>query len=280
MFNTIISAKALNNIINNENLIIFDCRYDLLKKDLGYKNYLESHIKNSHYINLESDLSSEATKHSGRHPLQEISKFNSLLNSYGINKNSQIVLYDDENSSMCSRFWWMLKLVGIENCAVLDGGYKSWYPNHFPTDNLTPKDLKKENIKYCYNSDYLIDTENLKNRLGINDLYLIDARNKERFLGIKEPIDKKAGHVPGAINMPFTNNLGKDGKFKNKSELRNIFKEITIDDSKEIINMCGSGVTACHNHLAMEHCGLRKSKIYVGSWSAWSSYSDNKIEKE
>jgi len=280
MFNTIISAKALNNIINNENLIIFDCRYNILKKDLGYKNYLESHIKNAHYINLESDLSSEATEHSGRHPLPEISKFNSFLNFYGINKNSQIVLYDDDNSSMCSRFWWMLKLVGIENCAVLDGGYKSWYPNHFPTDNLVPKDLRKENIKYSYNSDYLIDTENLKNRLKKNDIYLIDARDKDRFLGKKEPIDNKAGHVPGAINMPFKNNLGKDGKFKNKSELRNIFQEITLDDSKEIINMCGSGITACHNYLAMEYCGLRKSKIYVGSWSAWSSYNDNKIEKE
>ena len=174
----------------------------------------------------------------------------------------------------------MLKLVGIENCAVLDGGYKSWYPNHFPTDNLVPKDLRKENIKYSYNSDYLIDTENLKNRLKKNDIYLIDARDKDRFLGKKEPIDNKAGHVPGAINMPFKNNLGKDGKFKNKSELRNIFQEITLDDSKEIINMCGSGITACHNYLAMEYCGLRKSKIYVGSWSAWSSYNDNKIEKE
>jgi len=280
MYKIIISPENLNNIIDDENLIIFDCRFNLLKKKLGYINYLESHIKNAYYINLESDLSSEATGHSGRHPLPEISKFNNLLNFYGINKNSQIVLYDDENSSICSRFWWMLKLVGFENCAVLDGGYKFWYSKKFPTDNLIPKNLKKENIEYFYNNDYLIDTKNLINRLQKKDLYLIDARDKVRFLGKKEPIDKKAGHIPGAINMPFKNNLDKEGKFKSKLELKKLFEKINIDDSKEIINMCGSGVTACHNFLAMEYCGLRKSKIYVGSWSAWSSYSDNEIAKE
>ncbi len=280
MYSTLISSQDLNNIIDDENLIIFDCRFNLIDKKLGYSNYLKSHIRKANYINLESNLSSAVTTHSGRHPLQKLSSFSNMLNYYGINNNSQIVVYDDENSSMCARFWWMLKLVGIEKCAVLDGGYKSWIASKFPTDKSIPKNHKNENIVYNFNEDYLINTEELKNKLKDNSIYLVDARDKERFLGKIEPIDKKAGHVPGAINMPFKENLEKDGRFKKKENLLKLFKNINKDNSKDIINMCGSGVTACHNFLAMEYCGLKRSRIYVGSWSEWSSYSDCDIEKE
>lgn len=280
MYSTLISSEDLNSIIDEKNLIIFDCRFDLMDKNLGYLNYLKSHIKNANYINLEADLSSSVTINSGRHPLKDPSIFSNMLNHYGINKKSQIVVYDDENSSMCVRFWWMLKLVGIEKCAVLDGGYKSWISFKFATDNSIPKNHKKENIIYTYKEEYLISTSELKNKLKYNSIYLLDARDKQRFLGNIEPIDKKAGHIPGAINMPFKQNLEKDGKFKKISSLVKLFESIDKDKSKGIINMCGSGVTACHNFLAMEHCGLRRSRIYVGSWSAWLSYSDNDIEKE
>ena len=280
MYSTLISSENLNSIIDDKNLIIFDCRFNLMDKNLGYTNYLKSHIRKANYINLESDLSSKVTENSGRHPLQNLSSFSNMLNYYGINNNSQIIVYDDENSSICARFWWMLKLVGIEKCAVLDGGYKSWVESKFPIDKSIPKNHKKEKIVYNYKDDYLISTNELKNKLRDNSIYLVDARDKERFLGKIEPIDKKAGHIPGAINMPFKENLEKDGKFKKKSNLIKMFENIDKDSSKDIINMCGSGVTACHNFLAMEYCGLRRSRIYVGSWSEWSSYSDSDIEKE
>jgi|TARA_B100000768_G_scaffold169467_1_gene175082 thiosulfate/3-mercaptopyruvate sulfurtransferase len=280
MYSTLISSENLNSIIDDKNLIIFDCRFDLMDKNLGHSNYLKSHIKNANYINLESDLSSAVTDNSGRHPLKDLSSFSNMLNYYGINNKSQIIVYDDENSSMCARFWWMLKLVGIEKCAVLDGGYKSWVSSKFSTDNSIPKNHKKENITYSYKEEYLISTFELKNKLKDSSLYLLDARDKQRFLGNIEPIDKKAGHIPGAINMPFKENLEKDGKFKKKLDLIKLFENIDKDKSRDIINMCGSGVTACHNFLAMEYCGLRRSRIYVGSWSAWSSYNDNDIEKE
>lgn len=280
MYSSIISPENLNNIIDHKNLVIFDCRYNLMKKDLGYSNYLESHIKNANYINLESDLSSKITAHSGRHPLQDLSIFSSILNHYGVNDDSQIVVYDDQNSSMCARFWWMLKLVGIEKCAVLDGGYKAWVLSNFYTDDIIPYSFQRENITYSYNQDYLINTDNLKIELNKNSIYLVDARDEERFLGKVEPLDRKAGHIPGAINMPFKYNLDQNGRFKKKSDLLELFKNINTDKEKDIINMCGSGVTACHNFLAMEYCGLRKSKVYVGSWSSWSSYSDLDIEKE
>ena len=281
MYSTIISSENLNNILNDKDIIIFDCRFDLMEKNLGYDKYLESHICGAHYINLELDLSSEVTNNSGRHPLQTIKKFTDILNNFGINNNSQVVVYDDENSSMAARLWWMLKLVGIKKCAVLDGGFKSWTKNKFSVDNLIPKNKAKENIEYAYNSNYLIDTMSLKKMLLDSDsMYLVDARDKERFLGRIEPIDKKAGHIPGAINMPFKNNLNQNGTFKNTLDLKKNFTSIESNNSKAIINMCGSGVTACHNFLAMEHCGIKKLKIYVGSWSAWSSYEDADIEKE
>ncbi len=281
MYTTIISAEQLKNTINENNLIIFDCRFDLMNKDQGYSEYLESHINGAHYINLESDLSSSVSKYSGRHPLPDIKKFTNILNSAGINNNSQIIIYDNENSSMCSRLWWMLKLVGIENCAVLDGGFNAWNRNKFPVNNAVPENKIKECLEYSYNNNYLVDTLSLKEMLlNKESLYLIDARDKERFLGRIEPIDKKAGHIPGAINMPFKKNLDVNGKFKEVSELKKNFSIINNKDSRSIINMCGSGVTACHNFLAMERCGLKNLKVYVGSWSAWSSYPDAEIEKE
>ena len=160
---------------------------------------------------------------------------------------------------MASRLWWMLRLVGIKKCAVLDGGFKSWTKNKFSVDNLIPKNKAKENIEYAYNSNYLIDTMSLKKMLLDSDsMYLVDARDKERFLGRIEPIDKKAGHILGAINMPFKNNLNQNGTVKNTLDLKKNFTSIESNNSKAIINMCGSGVTACHNYLAMETCGIKK----------------------
>jgi len=278
MYSTIISSKDLSNIIHEKNVIVFDCRFNLMNKTQGYENYLESHIENSHYINLESDLSSPVTKHSGRHPLKEIVDFSNILNYHGVNNNTQIIVYDDNNSAMCARFWWMLRLVGIKNCAVLDGGYSSWVSNQHAVSSNTSFISEKQNIKYSYNQGLLITTEALKKKLKNNLIYLLDARDTERYLGESEPIDKKAGHIHGAINMPFKNNLDSSGHFKNKPELMEMFQEFRNDSSKDIVNMCGSGVTACHNYLAMEHSGIRESKIYVGSWSAWISHEDAIIE--
>ena len=278
MYSTIISSKDLSNIMYEKNVIIFDCRFNLMNKTEGYENYLESHIENSHYINLESDLSSPVTKHSGRHPLKEVLGFSNILNSHGVNNNTQIIVYDHSNSAMCARFWWMLRLVGIKNCAVLDGGYSSWILNRYAVSSDTSLALERQNIKYSYKSDLLITTEALKIKLKSNLVYLLDARDEERYLGVSEPIDKMAGHIPGAINMPFKNNLDSLGHFKSESELFEMFKEFRNDSSKDIVNMCGSGVTACHNFLALEHSGIRESKIYVGSWSAWVSHEDAIIE--
>ncbi len=278
MYNTIISSKNLKNILEDKDVIIFDCRFNLFDKNLGYKNYLKSHIKNSYYINLESDLSSTVNEHTGRHPLQDILIFSDILNFYGITSNTQIVVYDDENNSIGARLWWMLKSVGLTKCAVLDGGYKSWQSKENPISTIIPENKEKKNNIYTYDRKYIVDTNELKNKLKNDLIYLVDARDPERFAGKVEFLDKKAGHIPGAINIPFKKNIDQEGKFKSKDELLKIYEHIHNDSQKSIVNMCGSGVTACHNILAMNYCGLRNSSIYVGSWSAWSSYEDNPVK--
>ena len=276
----IIQPNDLYPLIEKKNTKIFDVRFNLLKKEIGYENYLKSHIKNAYYVNLESHLSSEETEHSGRHPLPHIEDFSAFLNKHGIDDQTYIIIYDDDNNAMSARLWWMLRLVGLTNCSVLDGGFKSWTSLKLPVTDSIPAMAENYNNKYSYNSKYLVATENIMQLTNEEDFLLIDAREKVRFLGKKEPIDKKAGHVPGAINMPFKNNLNQDGKFKNKEELLKMFLTTNKNSAEKVINMCGSGVTACHNHLAMEYCGFGKGKLYVGSWSAWSSYENNKIIRE
>ena len=280
MSDLVIQPEDLQKIINKNNIKIFDCRFNLLKKELGYENYLDSHIKNAHYVNLESELSSKVTRHSGRHPLPDISDFSDFLNKHGINQTSQVIIYDDENNSMSARFWWMLRLVGIKNCSVLDGGFKAWKSLNLPVSRSVPSLGLKEKNRYSYNDKIIVATKNIMQLINNQDYLLNDARENIRYIGKKEPIDKKAGHVPGAINMPFKNNLDENGKFKEKSELLKMFQNLGQSKSTKIINMCGSGVTACHNYLAMEYCGFGESKLYVGSWSAWSSHDENKIIME
>ena len=280
MYTTIISAENLNSIIDEKNLILFDSRFDLLNKNLGLQNYQKKHIKNAHYVDLEVDLSQKISSFSGRHPLPNIKNFSKFLNNFNITDNSQIIIYDDNNGSMSARMWWMLKLVGLKNCAVLDGGFKIWLKNKYPVDNIIPTKEKLRNRVYSYRTEYIITTDELREKIKSQSICIIDARDKERFLGTEEPIDKKAGHIPGAFNMPFKNNLKSDGKFKSKSEIKNNFSKFFDGNSKQIINMCGSGVTACHNVLAMEYCGYEERVLYVGSWSAWSSHEENKIESK
>ena len=280
MSEIVIQPEELKKIINKNNLKIFDCRFNLLKKELGYESYLKSHIQNAHYVNLEKELSSVVTKHSGRHPLPDINDFSNFLNNQGINNSSRIVIYDEENNSMSARLWWMLKLVGIKNCSVLDGGFKAWNSLDLPVSSSIPIPSLSEKNKYSYNEESLVSTDNLMQLINDESHLLIDARENIRFLGKKEPIDKKGGHIPGAINMPFKNNLDENGKFKKKSDLLEMFQNLNQTNVAQIINMCGSGVTACHNYLAMEYCGFGISKLYVGSWSAWISHDENEIARE
>ena len=275
----IIEVNELLKIYINSDVMIFDVSNS---KNAKY-NYETEHIEGAFFVDLNNQLADIKSDFSegGRHPLPKIETFAKTLTDLGISKNKHIIIYDDKNGSNASaRFWWMLKSVGHEKVQVLNGGLNEAKKNNFPLSS------KIENIQKL-SEPYKIVKWNLPTieineveRASLNPSYLvIDVRDKERYEGKIEPIDLVAGHIPGAVNIPFTENLDQKGLFLNPIELRNkyetIFGDINIEN---IVVHCGSGVTACHTLLALDYAEMGTPKLYVGSWSEWSR-NNKLIEK-
>ncbi|WP_415887153.1 sulfurtransferase [Neptuniibacter sp. QD37_6] len=268
MFATIISAEELQNHISESDWVVFDCRFNLADTSAGKNAYLEEHISGAIYLDLDRDLSSQITPETGRHPLPDLERFVDRLAQAGVSNNSQVVVYDDCAGAMAARCWWLLRLVGHKAVAVLDGGLPAWQSlggelnDHIPQPTSTA---------YTFS---LLPNQNLtvaevEQALDAQSIYLVDARAAERYRGEVEPIDPIAGHVPSALNRPLTDNLA-EGKFKPAAQLREEWLSVLGGKSVEaVVHMCGSGVTACHNQLAMEIAGLSGSRVYSGSWSEW-----------
>ncbi len=276
-YSNLISAEQLAseslNRVSRKNWLIVDCRFSLAAPDLGWAEYLDSHIPGAYYAHLDNDLSGPLTASSGRHPLPELSQWKRLIGRWGVDHDTQVVVYDHGTGATAARLWWMLRWSGHFNVALLDGGYRAWQEAGLPISVQKPEfvDINTA-IDFKVDSSLWISTPQLE--LELPKSILVDARSAERFHGITEPIDPVAGHIPGALNMPLEENLGKDGKFLSADELRSRFTK-NIEGCKakknqsDVIHMCGSGVTACHNILAMEIAGLTGSRLYVGSWSEW-----------
>ncbi|WP_415905266.1 sulfurtransferase [Neptuniibacter sp. QD48_55] len=268
MFTTIISAEELQNHISESDWVVFDCRFNLADTSAGKNAYLDGHIPGAIYLDLDHDLSSPITLETGRHPLPDLERFVDRLAQAGVSNNSQVVVYDDCAGAMAARCWWLLRLVGHKAVAVLDGGLAAWQSlggelnDHIPQPTSTA---------YTFS---LLPNQNLtvaevEQALDAQSIYLVDARAAERYRGEVEPIDPIAGHVPSALNRPLTDNLA-EGKFKPAAQLREEWLSVLGSKSVEaVVHMCGSGVTACHNQLAMEIAGLSGSRVYSGSWSEW-----------
>ncbi|WP_415900274.1 sulfurtransferase [Neptuniibacter sp. QD48_11] len=268
MFTTIISAEELQNHISESDWVVFDCRFNLADTSAGKNAYLEGHIPGAIYLDLDQDLSSQITPETGRHPLPDLERFVDRLAQAGVSNNTQVVVYDDCAGAMAARCWWLLRLVGHKAVAVLDGGLAAWQSlggelnDHIPQPTSTA---------YTFS---LLPNQNLtvaevEQALDAQSIYLVDARAAERYRGEVEPIDPIAGHVPSALNRPLTDNLA-EGKFKPAAQLREEWLSVLGSKSVEaVVHMCGSGVTACHNQLAMEIAGLSCSRVYSGSWSEW-----------
>jgi thiosulfate/3-mercaptopyruvate sulfurtransferase len=267
----IIEVNELLEIYRNSDVLIFDVSNHKNAKS----NYEAEHLAGAFFVDLNKQLADIKSDFSdgGRHPLPELDEFAKTLTDLGISKDQHIVVYDDKNgSNAAARFWWMLKSAGHEKVQVLNGGLNQAKKNHFPLSSNT------EAIKPAAQS-YLIDQWNLPT-LEINEVekasqnpnYLVvDVRDKERYEGKTEPIDLIAGHIPGAINIPFTENLDPNGLFLPPSELRDKYEAVFGDIKAEnIVVHCGSGVTACHTLLALAYAELGTPKLYVGSWSEWS----------
>ena len=288
-YTTLVSAEQLQALITSSRpLRIFDCSFDLSQPRLGHSQYLESHIPSAVYADLDTVLSArhgapgpdgvlvskgaDAPASGGRHPLPNRERFATWLSSVGFSNDMQAVVYDRNGANYCGRLWWMLKWAGHRNVAVLDGGLQAWVdcggvvqgseePAHFQSNfELGPEQM------------VLISTAAVVANLGRPEQTIVDARLAARFKGDVEPIDSAAGHIPGALNRPFHQNLQPDGKFKPSDELRRDFELLLGDRAPAtVVHQCGSGVSAALNVLAMEIAGFGSTGLYAGSWSDWCS---------
>ena len=248
---------------------VFDCRHDLANPDLGEKQYREGHIPGALFAHLDRDLSGAKTGKNGRHPLPERSVFIAWLGRQGLQPADTVVCYDGGNGAMAARLWWMLRWVGHEAVAVLDGGFAKWVAEKRPVTQEVPKFAPRT---YPVRAARTVAVDVKMVEKNADRLLLLDARAPVRFRGEQEPIDPVAGHIPGAANRFNAENLTPQGTFKAAAELRKEFEALLGGrNPAQVVHYCGSGVAACHNLLAMEVAGLGGGALYAGSWSEWSA---------
>ena len=265
---TLVQAETLAIALGRADLVLLDCRFSLLDPNVGEQAYLRSHLPGAAYAHLERDLSDMGPHGEGRHPWPQAEVLVAKLRNWGIDAQSQVIAYDDGDGAYAARLWFLLRLLGHEKVAVLDGGWARWTALGLPVSSSPFQRLASRYEAAGFDRTRLLDADQVEAHLFDGSM-LVDARAPARFRGEEEPIDRVAGHVPGAINRPYASNLA-DGRFKSPMQLADEFRALL--DGREpasAVLMCGSGVTACHNLLAMERAGLRGAKLFTGSWSGW-----------
>lgn len=264
---TLVSAEALADALDRDDLVVLDARSSLASAATCEVAYRDAHLPRARFADLDRDLS-DHRRPGGRHPWPQASDFTTTLERWGIMPADQIAIYDAGDGALsAARTWFLLQALGHRNAAVLDGGWTRWRALGLPTESGIPH---PRNTRYPgeFDRDRLLDAEQVQAHLDAGGL-LIDARGAQRFRGEVEPMDRVAGHVPGAVNRPYGENL-RNGLFKPAAQLQAEFDQLLGEHSPEqVAVMCGSGVTACHHLLAMEHAGLSGAKLFTGSWSGW-----------
>jgi len=250
-------------------LAIVDCRHDLARPQWGAESYAAGHIPGAVFAHLDRDLSGPVRATSGRHPLPDLERLAATLGGWGIDDSVQVIAYDQGSGAIAARLWWMLRLLGHARVAVLDGGFAAWQAAGLPI-STEPARTRARKFVSAPRTAWIATAEDVANGLERDAIVLVDARSAERFAGQNETLDPVAGHIPGARNHPFTRNLGADGRFLPPELLQRVWHDVLGGASPaRVISMCGSGVTACHNLLALERAGLEGARLYVGSWSEW-----------
>ncbi len=250
---------------------VFDCRHDLNDPDAGVRAYTDGHIPDAIHAHLDKVLSGPRTGHNGRHPLPDPSTLATWLGKQGVSTRDQLVIYDDSGGIFAARMWWLLRWLGHNAVAVLDGGLAAWRKESLPL-TTKPADIKPALFQAASHDAAWVDVTAIEENLHRPHCLVIDARGAGRYAGLGETMDPRAGHIPGAINRPYTDNLNAVGRFKTPVELAEDFVALTRSSPElPLVAQCGSGVTACHNLLAMEVAGIRGARLYPGSWSEWCS---------
>ena len=271
-YQTLINAADLARLVEQGNVLVYDCRFDLADPDAGRHAYRAGHIPGAVYVDLERDLSAVPTGRNGRHPLPDRAGFAARMAGLGMMRDGLVVSYDDSGGYYASRLWWMLRWAGHSQVAVLDGGLNAWTESGRVLEegeaSVSPGDFGASRAPAMPVSE----VEAIEANLSSGELLVVDARTAERFAGAPHPLDTASGHIPGAGNRFWQHNLTPEGRFKSAAELAREFGELLEGRAAgTIVHQCGSGVTATHNLLAMEVAGLTGSRLYPGSWSEWTS---------
>ncbi len=266
----VVSSEWLLENLEDPLVAVVDCRFSLPKPQLGQLQYQTSHITGAYYLDLNEDLSSPVKEHGGRHPLPNPVELANKLSRMGVDyQKTFVVAYDDSRLAFASRLWWLLRYLGHDGVAVLDGGFTAWEKAGYPTTNKIPP-VKQAKFDPQIRLSMTVDINAVKNRKNLPGVTLVDSRDRDRYQGIREPIDKVAGHIQGAINYPWREVTDDNGYLLTQAELRDRWSD--LDRKHEILVYCGSGVTACVNLLSLELAQIHTGKLYPGSWSDWISY--------
>lgn len=271
MYTTLITAQVLHDSVPDANWAILDCRFDLTDPDQGEEAYRSGHIPCAVYAHLDRDLAAKPNGASGRHPLPAVEEMVATFSRCGIDSSVQVIAYDDRGGGFAARLWWMLRFLGHDSAAVLDGGISAWTQAGYPlTDGVEHRAVRT--FHASVRPEMVASLQQIRERSESSHARLIDARAPERYRGELEPLDPVAGHIPGAVNRFWQDNLNEQGYFRPSEELADAFQELMGDTPPDqFIAYCGSGVTSCHHLLAMEHIGLKGARLYPGSWSQWCS---------
>ena len=268
-YTTLIAADELAHHLHDARWRVFDCSFDLVHPHAGELAYREAHIPGAIYTHLERDLSGPLTGRNGRHPLPDPAHFAARLAEWGVGSDTQVVAYDDAGGTYAVRLWWMLRWLGHDAVAVLDGGLNSWEARGHELSEAQSTH-RPAGFAARLRGDMTVDAATVADLLGRGEIRLLDARNAQRYRGENETLDPVGGHIPGALNRFFKDNLDPAGRFKPAATLRAEYIALLADRAaQDVVHSCGSGVTACHNLLAMEVAGLAGSRLYPGSWSEW-----------
>ncbi|HLX23930.1 MAG TPA: sulfurtransferase [Usitatibacter sp.] len=269
MEKNLVTTAELAEHLGDPGWIIFDTRHDMGDVEKGRRAYAAGHIPGAYFLHVDDDLSGPKNGRNGRHPLPDLAVFAAKINDRGVAPGKQVVVYDDLGGNFAVRLWWMLRWLGHDRVALLDGEWPQWQKEGRPVTTEVPP-LRKGDFVARPRLGATVDAPFVERFHEDPSIRLLDARAPERFKGLKEPIDPVAGHIPGAANRFWQKNLDADGRFKPAEQLRSEFDEMLAGmPGDHVVHMCGSGVTACHNILAMAIAGLPEGRLYPGSWSEW-----------